>query len=153
MPPASQPSQHKGPFKRIALGVVRAVLTAFIILDEIARPLYRPLIRWFASLRLVHHLEAAVARLPRPLVLLAFAVPFIIAEPLKLLGLILMARGTFWTGLIVLGLAHLATFLIVERIYDAGRDKLMSYRWFAWGIGIVTRLRDQALGWVRASSA
>lgn len=150
MPPASQ---HKGPFKRIALGVIRAVLTAFIILDEIARPLYRPLIRWFASLRLVHHLEAAVARLPRPLVLLAFAVPFIIAEPLKLLGLILMARGTFWTGLIVLGLAHLATFLIVERIYDAGRDKLMSYRWFAWGMGIVTRLRDQALGWVRASSA
>lgn len=146
-------SQDKGPFKRIALGIVRAILTAFIILDEIARPLYRPLIRRFASLRLVHRLEEAVARLPRALVLLAFAVPFVIAEPLKLLGLILMARDSFWTGLIVLGLAHLATFLIVERIYDAGRDKLMSYRWFAWGMGIVIRLRDQMLGWVRASAA
>lgn len=139
--------------KRIILATVRALLTVFIILDEIARPLYRPLIRWFSSLGLVHRLEEAVARLPRPLVLLALAVPFVIAEPLKLLGLVLMARGTFWTGLIVLGLAHLTTFLIVERIYHAGREKLLSYRWFVWSMGIVIRLRDQVLGWVRASAA
>ncbi|MCU4181632.1 hypothetical protein BoBH3_18825 [Bosea sp. BH3] len=138
---------------RLALGIVRAVLTVFIILDEIARPFYGPLVRWFASLRLVHRLEEAVSRLPRPLVLLALAVPFAIAEPLKLVGLVLMARGAFWPGLIVLGLAHLASFLIVERIYEAGREKLLTYAWFAWIMGLVTRLRDRVLGWVRASAA
>src|SRR6478736_6263375 len=105
MPPVSNDRSLP---KRLALGIVRAVLTVFIVLDEMARPLYRPLIRWFSSLRLVHRLEEAVAGLPRPLVLLALAVPFAIAEPLKLLGLVMMARGAFWPGLIVLGLAHLA---------------------------------------------
>jgi len=150
MPPVSNDRSLP---KRLALGIVRAVLTVFIIIDEVARPLYRPLIRWFSSLRLVHRLEEAVAGLPRPLVLLALAVPFAIAEPLKLLGLVMIARGAFWPGLIVLGLAHLASFLIVERIYHAGREKLMSYGWFAGIMGIVIRLRDQVLGWVRASAA
>ncbi|MGX5734905.1 hypothetical protein [Bosea thiooxidans] len=138
---------------RLALWIVRAVLAVFIVLDEIARPLYRPLVRWVASLRLIHRLEEDVARLPRPLVLLALAVPFAVAEPLKLIGLIVMARGAFWTGLVVLGLAHLASFLIVERIYHAGREKLLSYSWFARIMGLLTRLRDQILGWVRASAA
>lgn len=138
---------------RFALWIVRAILTLFIVLDEIARPLYRPLVRWFASLRLIHRLEESVAALPRPLVLLALAVPFAVAEPLKLVGLVLMAREAFWTGLVVLGLAHLASFLIVERIYHAGREKLLTYAWFAWIKGLLTRLRDQILAWVRASAA
>lgn len=150
MPPA--PREKSLPI-RFALWIVRAILTVFIVLDEIARPLYRPLVRWFASLRLIRRLEESVARLPRPLVLLALAVPFAVAEPLKLIGLVLMARGAFWTGIMVLGLAHLASFLIVERIYHAGREKLLSYPWFAWIMGLLTRLRDQILGWVRASAA
>ena len=150
MPPASR---EKSLPIRFALWIVRAVLTVFIVLDEIARPLYRPLVRWFASLRLVHRLEEGVAALPRPLVLLALAVPFAVAEPLKLIGLIVMARGAFWPGLVVLGLAHLASFLIVERIYYAGREKLLTYPWFAWIMRLLTRLRDQILGWVRASAA
>ncbi|WP_262332376.1 hypothetical protein [Bosea sp. BH3] len=153
MPVEPQDPREKSLPARLALGIVRAVLTVFIILDEIARPFYGPLVRWFASLRLVHRLEEAVSRLPRPLVLLALAVPFAIAEPLKLVGLVLMARGAFWPGLIVLGLAHLASFLIVERIYEAGREKLLTYAWFAWIMGLVTRLRDRVLGWVRASAA
>lgn len=153
MPVEPQDPSKKSLPVRLALGIVRAVLTVFIILDEIARPFYGPLVRWFASLRLVHRLEEAVSRLPRPLVLLALAVPFAIAEPLKLVGLVLMARGAFWPGLIVLGLAHLASFLIVERIYEAGRKKLLTYAWFAWIMGLVTRLRDRVLGWVRASAA
>ena len=150
MPPASR---EKSLPIRFALWIVRAVLTVFIVLDEIARPLYGPLVRWFASLRLVHRLEEGVAALPRPLVLLALAVPFAVAEPLKLIGLIVMARGAFWPGLLVLGLAHLACFLIVERIYHAGREKLLSYRWFAWIMGQIVRVRDNVLGRVRATAA
>lgn len=135
------------------LAILRGVLTALILLDEIVRPLYRPLARRLASLRIVHRLERAVARLPRGLVLLALAVPFAIAEPLKLVGLVLMARGQFAAGLVVTAFAHLASFLVVERIYHAGREKLLSYPWFAWGMSWVIRLRNRALGWIRASAA
>lgn len=148
------PPFSRRPFlSRALLAILRGLLTALIILDELLRPLYRPLVRWVGSLRITHRLERAVAALPRPLVLVALAIPFAIAEPLKLVGLILFARGQFWAGLAVTAFAHLASFLVVERIYHAGREKLLSYRWFAWGMGWIVRLRDRALTWIRASAA
>ncbi|MGO4170719.1 hypothetical protein [Bosea sp. TAF32] len=147
------PAPERGPLKRGLLAALRAVLTVFIVLDELLRPLYRPLIRRLAGLRVMRRLEEIVAGLPRPLVLLALAIPFAIAEPLKLVGLLLFARGQFWAGLVVTAFAHLMSFVFVERIYHAGREKLLSYRWFAWIMGQVVRVRDQVLGWVRASAA
>ena len=147
------PAPERGPFVRGLLATLRAVLTVFIVLDELLRPLYRPLIRRLAGLRIMRRLEETVARLPRPLVLLALAVPFAIAEPLKLVGLLLFTDGRFWAGLVVTAFAHLMSFVFVERIYHAGREKLLTYRWFAWIMGQVVRVRDRVLGWVRATSA
>jgi hypothetical protein len=152
MPPPLLPPQRN----RLAAAlsaILRGILTFLILLDEIARPLYRPLTQWFASLRIVARLEAAIARLPRALVLIALAIPFAIAEPLKIAGLVLIARGQLAAGILVLGFAHLASFLVVERIYHAGREKLMSYGWFAWAMGWLIRLRAKALGWIRSSAA
>ena len=149
--PPSRPGRN--PLARVLLAVLRAVLTVFIILDELLRPLYRPLLRRLAELRVMRRLEEAVAALPRPLVLLALAIPFAIAEPLKIFGLLLFARGQFWSGLVVTAFAHLMSFVFVERIYHAGREKLLSYRWFAWIMGQVVRVRDRVLGWVRTTAA
>ncbi len=155
MPDDLQPSPapERGPLMRGLLALLRAVITVFVILDEFLRPLYRPLLRRLADLRIMRRLEESVAALPRPLVLVALAIPFAIAEPLKLFGLLLFARGQFWAGLIVTAFAHLMSFVIVERIYHAGRDKLLSYRWFAWIMGQIVRVRDRVLGWVRATAA
>jgi len=149
------PSPHpeRGLIARGLFFIVRSVLTVLIVLDEVARPLYRPLARWLAGLRIVARMEAAIARMPRALILLTLAIPFAIAEPLKIVGFVLMARDQVLAGLLVLGFAYLASFLIVERIYHAGRDKLLSYGWLAWSMGIIVRLREQALGWVRSSAA
>lgn len=151
LPPS--PAPERGPLARGLLALLRAAITVFVILDEFLRPLYRPLLRRLAELRIMRRLEETVAALPRPLVLLALAIPFAIAEPLKLFGLLLFARGQFWAGLIVTAFAHLMSFVFVERIYHAGREKLLSYRWFAWIMGQIVRVRDHVLGWVRATSA
>jgi hypothetical protein len=151
LPPSSAP--ERGPLTRGLLAVLRAVITVFVILDEFLRPLYRPLQRRLAGLRIMRRLEESVAALPRPLAMLALAIPFAIAEPLKLFGLLLFARGQFWAGLVVTAFAHLMSFVFVERIYHAGREKLLSYRWFAWVMGQVVRVRDGVLGWVRATAA
>ncbi len=151
LPPS--PTPGRGPLTRGLLAVLRAIITVFVILDEFLRPLYRPLLRRLAELRIMRRLEESVAALPRPLVLLALAIPFAIAEPLKLFGLLLFARGQFWAGLVVTAFAHLMSFVFVERIYHAGREKLLSYRWFAWVMGQVVRVRDGVLGWVRATAA
>ena len=155
MPDDLQPSPapERGPLTRGLLAALRAVITVFVILDEFLRPLYRPLLRRLAELRIMRRLEESVAALPRPLVLVALAIPFVIAEPLKLFGLLLFARGQFWAGLVVTAFAHLMSFVFVERIYHAGRDKLLSYRWFAWIMGQIVRVRDNVLSWVRATAA
>jgi hypothetical protein len=147
------PAPVRGPLVRGLLALLRAVITVFVILDEFLRPLYRPLLRRLAELRVMRRLEETVAALPPPLVLLALAIPFAIAEPLKLFGLLLFARGQFWAGLVVTAFAHLMSFVFVERIYHAGREKLLSYRWFAWIMGQIVRVRDSVLDRVRATAA
>lgn len=153
-PTAPMPGPRQAPLLLRALrAIVELVLAAFILLDELARPLYRPLSRWIASLRLVARMEAAIARMPRLAVLLLLALPLAIAEPLKLVGLVLIGRGQVVFGGIVLALAYLASFLIVERIYHAGRDQLLSYGWLAWTMRHLSRLRAALLDWIRASAA
>jgi hypothetical protein len=152
MQPPTPPPQ-RNPLTAVLLAFLRGVLTVLIVIDEIARPLYRPLIRWLSSLRVVARIEAAIAPLPRLAILILLAIPFAIAEPLKLLGLLLMGQGRIKIGLVVLGCAHLASFLIVERIYHAGRDKLLSYGWLAGMMTLLVTLRTQALDWIRASAA
>ena len=98
----------------------------FVLLDELARPIYRPLLRWFAGLRIVARAEVWIAGLPPYGVLALLAVPFAVAEPLKLLSLVLLARGAWFGGIVLMAIGHLTSFLLVERIYHAGRAQLLT---------------------------
>jgi len=124
-----------------------------ILLDEMLRPLYRPLIAWFASLRLVARLEAAIGRLPPYGALVALAIPFAIVEPLKLLGLVFLARGALTAGIVTTAIGHLAGFLLVERVYHAGRAQLLTIPWFARIMGWIDAIRQAMIGRIKASAA
>ena len=127
---------------RIAVLLFEALAAIILLIDALARPLYRPLVDWVASFRFIERMEQAIAPLPRLVILILFGVPFAIAEPLKLVALVIIAHGHIIFGVVVLILAYLATFLIVERIYHAGRDKLLTYRWFAWFMAHVIHVRN-----------
>ncbi len=129
------------------------VVGFIILLDELLRPLYRPLIAWFASLRLVARCEEAIGRLPPYGALVALAIPFAIVEPLKLLGLLLLARGAFTAGIVTTAIGHLAGFLLVERVYHAGRAQLLTIPWFARIMGWIGAIRQVVIGRVKASAA
>lgn len=135
--------------------LLRVLLAPFValvvVLDEIVRPLLQPLLRRFAALRLVARTEAAIARMPPYAVLALLAVPFAVAEPLKILALVVMAHGGLASGLVLLAVAYLASFLVVERIYHAGHAALMTIGWFAAIMGFVVRVREAVLGWLRAT--
>jgi hypothetical protein len=142
--------------KTILIFPIRALIVFALILDGIFRPLYRPIIGAISRLTFIKRLENRISGLPRLAILLSLAVPFAIAEPMKVIGLILIAQGRVKTGLILTVFAHLATFLIVERIYHAGREKLLTYAWFAWIMRYVRfarsfydRTKLAALGWIR----
>lgn len=137
----------------LLLAPLKFVVGVFIVLDEIARPFYRPVGRWVASLRLMEALERRVAALPRYLVLLALAVPFAVAEPLKLYGVYMLGTGRLVLGLLVLVFAYLASFILVERIYHAGRTQLLSIGWFAWVMGLIVGVRTRLTNWFKATAA
>ncbi len=135
---------------------LRAIIVFAMVLDGIFRPLYRPVIRALSNLKIIQRLESRIAQLPRLVILLCLAVPFAIAEPMKIIGLVLFAHGAFKSGVVLTIIAHLSTFLIVERIYHAGREKLLTYGWLAWIMRYVRfarsfydRLKLPALSWIR----
>lgn len=130
---------------RIFTWLFEAFAAFILLLDAIVRPLYRPLLRWIAARRIMHRFAALIAPLPRFAILILFGIPFVIAEPLKLFALYLAARGLVVTGVLLMILAYLVSFLIVERIYDAGKEKLLTYRWFAWAMLQIGRVRDVLL--------
>jgi hypothetical protein len=135
---------------------LRAIIVFAMVLDGIFRPLYRPVIRALSNLKIIQRLESRIAQLPRLVILLCLAVPFAIAEPMKIIGLVLFAHGAFKSGVVLTIIAHLSTFLIVERIYHPGREKLLTYGWLAWIMRYVRfarsfydRLKLAALSWIR----
>jgi hypothetical protein len=136
---------------------LRIVVAVLLLIDELARPAYRPILDWIATRRFMERFAAAIAPLPRFVILVLFAIPFAIAEPLKLLALLLVARGLVVPGIVLLVLAYLVSFLVVERIYHAGREKLLTYWWFAWAMkqivlvrNIMVAFRDMTLRTMRA---
>ncbi|MBS7545058.1 hypothetical protein [Ancylobacter oerskovii] len=128
-----------------------AVIALIVVLDELARPVYRPLIAAVARWRLMRRFEAWVAGHGRLAILILLAVPLAIVEPMKFLAVIWAARGHYVTGTLALGLAYLASFVVVERIYSAGKPKLMTFPWFAWGVGLMLAVRAVVLERLRAS--
>lgn len=137
---------------RLARLPFEVLLVPLILLDELARPFYRPFLRWVASWRIVHRAECWIAARNRLFILVILAIPFAIAEPLKAVGVVVIARGHFRTGALIMVFAYLMSFVVVERIYHAGRAKLLTYPWFAWAIGLMVQVRDYMLERVRRTA-
>ncbi|WP_293859841.1 hypothetical protein [uncultured Alsobacter sp.] len=151
----SEPVPTRGPGSRVVhwlLAPIRVIVAVIVVLDELARPIYRPVAAWFASLRLVRRAEALVATLPPYAVLGILAVPLIGVEPLKVLALIWLSQGRLVAGVVLMGIAYAGSFLLVERIYDAGHAQLMKIRWVAVIMTAVTRIRQAVLQWVRGTA-
>jgi len=143
---------RKRPLRRLLRGAVGLVAALLMLLDEVARPLFRPLSRAFGRLRLVEAMERWIGHLPAFAVLACLLVPFVLVEPLKVLALVWIAQGRVKAGTLLLLLAYLASFLIVDRIYHAGRESLLSIGWFAAVMARLVALREAVLAPIRRSA-
>ena len=126
-------------FFKVISSCARAAVAAFVLVDEMVRPAYQPLVERISRSPAILRAEQEVSRLPRLAILGLFAVPFLIAEPLKVLALLLLGKGHLVSGVLAFAFAQLLTFVLVERVYHAGKAKLLTFPWFAW---VVARLAD-----------
>ncbi|MBN9309732.1 MAG: hypothetical protein J0I99_07350 [Devosia sp.] len=139
--------------KAVGRFVVAVAAVAYLILDELLFPLFRPLIAWLTGLRLFQRLGEWLGRLPPYVALVAFAVPFIIIEPVKVAAIWWVGIGHVITGTIGLLFAHALSLLVVERIFHAAYEPLMRIGWFAKLLGWLFGIRDRAIAMVTATSA
>ena len=140
-------------YQRILLARGRGIIAVPLFADALARPAYQPLLRLLSRLPILQRLERWVAAKPRWLILAILAVPFLGVEPLKVLGLIWIGEGLILRGVALLAFAYGASFLLVERLYRAGRGKLRSYRWLAVCIDFAVGIKDAVLTSLRTTRA
>jgi hypothetical protein len=132
-------------YRRVLTGTGRVLVAVPLVVEAVARPAYQPLLRLVSQLAILQRLERWVATKPRWVILVILAVPFLGVEPLKVLGLVWIGEGLLLRGLGLLAFAYGASFVLVERIYHAGRDKLRSYGWLALCIDVVVGIREVCL--------
>jgi hypothetical protein len=72
-----------------------------------------------------------VDRLPAPLVLLIFLVPFLIVEPLLVVATIAIAMGYVLVGAIAWIVLKLLAIGLIPAIFDLTQHRLMTMPWFA----------------------
>ena len=77
--------------------------------------------------------------------LIILAVPVAIVEPLKLVAVAFAGTGHWLTGTAVIIAAYAASLLLVERLFQIVKPKLLKLRWFATGWGWFTQLRAKVL--------
>jgi hypothetical protein len=127
------------------------LVLALLIHDGLA-VLLAPILRWVKSLQLMLRLASFVAALPPYGALAMLLLPLVVAEPLKILGAYWLATGRFVAAVLILTFAYALSLILAERILDAGRDKLMTIRWFAAVYGKLVVLHDRVLGFIKAST-
>lgn len=139
--------------RRIVSVPLAVLVLAYDALDAVFGPLVRPVIAWAAGLRLFQRLGAWIGALPPYGALALLAVPFAVIEPFKFVALYWLAEGHVKLGVTALIAAHLLSLLVCERIFHAGKARMLEIGWFATGYGFVVAVRERALAWVRSTAA
>ena len=90
--------------------------------------------RWAAAFipwaRFEQSFARLVDRLPAPLVLLIFLVPFLIVEPLLVVATVAIAMGYVLSGAIAWIVLKFLAIALIPAIFDLTKHKLMTMPWF-----------------------
>ena len=96
----------------------------------------RPLVAWVVDRvgwkKLKARVAAAIEHLPPYPTLLVFLVPVILLFPLKLLGLWMLAHGSWLGAMAVLAGAKVISMGVTAFIFEVTRPKLLQLAWFRW---------------------
>jgi hypothetical protein len=112
--------------------IIIAFAAIYFLIDAIFFSIIKPLGTWLSKLPLFGRIDALIRSLgPYPTFAL-FAVPLVVLEPIKPVGLYLIASGKVVDGVVLIAVGEIAKITIVERIFHAGRDKLMTIPAFLW---------------------
>lgn len=118
--------------KRVLQPIIFVVAALYFAVDELFSGIARPIANWLGRLPVLQSVRQWISGLEPYPALLLFLVPLLILEPAKPLATYLIATGHVVWGVVAFAVAELLKVVMVERLFDLNRDKLMSIRAFAW---------------------
>jgi hypothetical protein len=121
----------------------------YFIADVLLLTLVRPISRWFASIFPMPKVRAWIRSLPPYPCLALFSIPVIILEPVKMVAAYMAATGQVISAAITFAVGELLKLVLVERLFELTKTKLMKIPLFAWGYNHYAR----AKAWVMETGA
>ena len=87
---------------------------------------------------------ALIDRMPAPMALLFFLVPFLIVEPLLVVATVAIAMGYVFWGAIAWIILKALAIGVIPAIFDLTKHRLMTMPWFVWGFDKVMAFHHYA---------
>ena len=112
--------------------VIFVAAAIYLAVDEFFSTIAHPIANWLARQRFFERLRNWITSL-RPYPSLAlFLIPLIVLEPVKPVAMYLAATGRFAEGALVFVVGMTLKLVLIERLFNLTRDKLMTIQAFAW---------------------
>lgn len=102
------------------------------------------IVAWLPWRQIKAAFVAAIDRLPAPLVLLVFLVPFMIVEPLLVVATVAIAMGYVLWGAIAWIVLKTLSIAVIPSIFNLTKHRLMTMPWFVWVFDKVMALHTWA---------
>jgi hypothetical protein len=123
--------KHHRIMRGALLSLALAFLTVSWVWDWLVA-IVHCVVRLIPWIRFKQAFVSLVDRLPAPLVLLIFLVPFLIVEPLLVVATIAIAMGYVLLGGLAWIVLKLLAIGVLPAIFDMTQHRLMTMPWFAW---------------------
>ena len=127
--------------KRIWKPISYFLAAIYFCVDFVFVGIASPISRWIARHFEMPRLRAAIRSLPPYPSLALFSVPVVLLEPVKYLAAYMVTSGKFISAVITFIVGELLKLVIIERLFDLTRDKLMKISAFARLHGYYAQLR------------
>ena len=135
--------------KRILKPISYVLAAIYLCVDFIFAGIARPVSNWIAHRFELRRLRDWIRSLPPYPCLALFSVPVILLEPVKFVAAYIAATGNIIVAALTFASGELLKLVLVERLFDLTREKLMKIPAFAWLYGHYMQVRE----WIEQSEA
>jgi hypothetical protein len=130
--------------RRAGLLALAMVFLVFAWVWDILVAIGRTIAGFIPWARFKQSFASLVDRLPAPLVLLVFLVPFLIVEPLLVVATVAIAMGYILSGAIAWIVLKFLAVALIPAIFDLTKHRLMTMPWFVRAYEKVTAFHHYA---------
>jgi hypothetical protein len=127
--------------KRFIKPLAYLVAAIYFIADVLFFSLARPISRWLRANVPMPNLRGWIRSLPPYPCLALFSVPVILLEPVKMIAAYMAATGQFIWAVVTFVVGELLKLVLVERLFELTKSKLMKIPAFAWAYGHYARTK------------